>query len=67
MKLKEGSVKPIHSSLKELALELEKFAVCKRYEGEKECRRWESTKVDRYMERVPFQINVLPITHSECK
>ena len=62
MKLKEGSVKPIHSSLKELTLELEKFAVCKRYEGEKECRRWESTKVDRYME-----INVLHITHSECK
>ena len=62
MKLKEGSVKPIHSSLKELALELEKFAVFNQYEGEKE-----STKVDRYMERVPFQINVLPITHSECK
>ena len=56
MKLKEGSVKSIHSSLKELTLELEKFAVCKRYEGEKECRRWESTKVDRYME-----INVLHI------
>ena len=62
MKLKEGSVKHIHSSLKELALELEKFAVRKRYEGEKEWRRWESTKVDRYME-----INVLHITHSECK
>ena len=55
-------MKPIHSSLKELALELEKFAVFNQYEGEKE-----STKVDRYMERVPFQINVLPITHSECK
>ena len=62
MKLKEGSVKSIHSSLKELTLELEKFAVCKQYEGEKECRRWESTKEDRYME-----INVLHIKHSECK